>query len=179
MSTRGTSTRKRARTGSIAAASNDGATPEPGNVGAASRKRDEEFWYEDGSIILVARDVEFRVFKGILAEHSPVFRDMFSLPQPQGDASSSTGTSRDVEHPCPIVHLSDSPEDLRHVLRAYMPKDGPRYIWGIVRRVGLTDRHSQRILSKRPCPSLLVSLDLRGRPARPQVSDVGNPGERT
>ena len=74
-------------------------------------KRDEEFWYEDGNIILTARDVEFRVFKGILADHSPVFRDMFSLPQPP-----SADTS------VPTVKLEDSPEDLRHVLRAVMPR---------------------------------------------------------
>ncbi|KAL1938146.1 hypothetical protein VTO73DRAFT_11975 [Trametes versicolor] len=104
MSTRGT--RKRARTGSIAAASNDGATPEPGNIEVSSRKRDEEFWYEDGSIILVARDVEFRVFKGILAEHSPVFRDMFSLPQPPTTSSISSSSEQDT---CPVVHLLDSP----------------------------------------------------------------------
>lgn len=48
---------------------------------ASPRQRDTEFWYDDGNIILVARDVEFRVFKGILAEYSPVFKDMCSLPQ--------------------------------------------------------------------------------------------------
>lgn len=71
-------TRKRARTSSLRAIANSHGEIEP----VAERKRDAEFWYSDGNIILVARDVEFRVFKGILAEHSPVFRDMFSLPQP-------------------------------------------------------------------------------------------------
>lgn len=84
------------------------------------RKRDEEFWYSDGSIILVAGDVEFRIYKGLLADHSPVFRDMFSLPQPPVIASLTIDT-------CPVVHLSDSPYDLRHVLRAYMPKGDYRY----------------------------------------------------
>ncbi|KAL1938152.1 hypothetical protein VTO73DRAFT_11981 [Trametes versicolor] len=79
------------------------------------RKRDEEFWYCDGSIILVAGDVEFRIYKGLLADHSPVFKDMFSLPQPPATASPTND-------PCPVVYLSDSPDDLRHVLRAYMPK---------------------------------------------------------
>ncbi|EIW57114.1 uncharacterized protein TRAVEDRAFT_76005, partial [Trametes versicolor FP-101664 SS1] len=105
--------RKRARTSS-------------GNAGeiepVAGRERDEEFWYSDGNIILVARDVEFRVFKGILAEHSPVFRDMFSLPQPPPAETLSSSTADDM---CPVVHLSDSPEDLRHVLRVYMPKGSP------------------------------------------------------
>ncbi len=80
-------------------------------------KRDEEFWYEDGTVILVARDVEFRVFKGILADHSPVFRDMFSLPQPPEAAIA----------PCPVVHVTDTPEDLRHLLRACIPKIHSRF----------------------------------------------------
>ncbi|OJT05560.1 hypothetical protein TRAPUB_3609 [Trametes pubescens] len=123
MSTR-SNTRKRARTGSIAATSNDGGAQNRAESEGVARKRDEEFWYPDGSIILVAGDVEFRVFKGILAKHSPVFRDMFSLPQPS-DPTSSASSAQDV---CPVVHLSDSAEDLRHVLRAYMPTGGPRYL---------------------------------------------------
>ncbi len=88
------------------------------------RKRDEEFCCSDGNITLVAGDVEFRVYKGILSEHSPVFRDMFSLPQPPVAASSPS--SSDDDSTCPVVHLSDSSEDLRHVLRAYMPRSDPR-----------------------------------------------------
>ncbi len=78
--------------------------------------RDEEFWYEDGTIILVARNVQFRVYKGVLADHSSVFADMFSLPQPASTLASTTSAE------CPVVHLEDSPEDLRHVLRALLPK---------------------------------------------------------
>ncbi|KAL1938143.1 hypothetical protein VTO73DRAFT_11972 [Trametes versicolor] len=107
-------TRKRART--VAIESNAIANEPP-------RKRDAEFWYDDGNIILVARDVEFRVFKGILAEYSPVFKDMCSLPQPRQEASTS-GDSL-----CPVVHVSDSPEDLRHVLRVYMPKTDARHTY--------------------------------------------------
>lgn len=84
-----------------------------------ARTRDEEFWFEDGSVILVAGDVEFRVFRSILAQYSPVFSDMFSLPQP----SFTSGSPAD---PCPVVHLSDSPEDLRHILRVSMPKSSTR-----------------------------------------------------
>ncbi|EIW56929.1 uncharacterized protein TRAVEDRAFT_49740 [Trametes versicolor FP-101664 SS1] len=120
MSTRA-NTRKRARTGSISATNNDGGAHNPVEPEFVARKRDEEFWYPDGSIILVAGDIEFRVYKGILAKHSPVFEDMFSLPQPS-DPTSSASSAQEV---CPVVHLSDSPEDLRHVLRAYMPTGGP------------------------------------------------------
>lgn len=80
-------------------------------------KRDDEFWFEDGNIVLVARDIEFRVYKGILAKHSPVFGDMFSLPP--GPSSEGTTAATDI---CPVVHLSDSPEDFRHVLRVCMPE---------------------------------------------------------
>ncbi|OJT09461.1 hypothetical protein TRAPUB_14064 [Trametes pubescens] len=121
-------TRKRARTASNAAAldashiwqghNTQGAEEvKPATEGA--RKRDLEFWHSDGNIILVARDVEYRVYKGLLADHSSVFRDMFSLPQPITNAPSSSALE---ESTCPVVHLYDSPEDLRHVLRAYMPR---------------------------------------------------------
>ncbi|RDX48948.1 hypothetical protein OH76DRAFT_615120 [Lentinus brumalis] len=43
--------------------------------------RDEELWFEDGTIVLVAGHVEFKVYVRPLIEHSPVFRDMLSLPQ--------------------------------------------------------------------------------------------------
>ncbi|KAL1938148.1 hypothetical protein VTO73DRAFT_11977 [Trametes versicolor] len=120
MSSRGT--RKRARTGSIAATSTDGRAQDSMDLETSPRKRDEEFWYSDGNIILVARDIEFCVFKGILAKHSPVFSDMLSFPQPPVAGSSDPSP---VQDDLPVVHLSDSPEDLRDILRAYMPTGGP------------------------------------------------------
>ncbi|TFK88116.1 hypothetical protein K466DRAFT_547629 [Polyporus arcularius HHB13444] len=84
-------------------------------------RRDEEFWFEDGSIALVARDVEFRVYKRVLADHSAVFADMFSLPQPESDSSASAKS-------CPTVDLDDSPEDLRHILRALFPRRDATFI---------------------------------------------------
>ncbi|TFK85596.1 hypothetical protein K466DRAFT_551818 [Polyporus arcularius HHB13444] len=110
-------TRKRARPDSQdwEAAETQEAGGEQAGMAGAGRKRDEEFWFEDGNVMLVARDVEFRVFKGILADHSPVFKDMFSLPQPPEYATAL----------CPVVHVTDAPEDLRHLLRVYMPKTEP------------------------------------------------------
>ncbi|OJT09457.1 hypothetical protein TRAPUB_14060 [Trametes pubescens] len=43
----------------------------------STRTLDEEFWYGDGNIILLAGDVEFRVYMGLLAENSPVLRDLY------------------------------------------------------------------------------------------------------
>ncbi|KAH9856096.1 hypothetical protein C2E23DRAFT_502992 [Lenzites betulinus] len=105
-------TRKRPRLNS-----NEDENTQP--MSKAARLRDEEFWYSDGSIVLVARNVEFRVYQGILSDHSPVFKDMFSLPQPDDASPSGEPSTGDR---CPVVHLSDSPEDLRHILRFYMPR---------------------------------------------------------
>lgn len=97
-------TRKRARLNSNGGYSDDqdGTQRSPEELSAApesARKRDQEFWYADGNIILLARDIEFRVYKCLLAENSPVFRDMFSLPQPP-TASSAAALAGDN---CPEV----------------------------------------------------------------------------
>ena len=98
--------RKRARTQEDIDASSNPAHP---NI---ERVRDEEFWYEDGNIIIVTSNVEFKVFRGILMDHSPIFKDMLSLPQPSSCDPSSI----------PVVPVDDSPQDLRHVFGAIMPK---------------------------------------------------------
>ncbi|KAM5536111.1 hypothetical protein V8D89_010210 [Ganoderma adspersum] len=74
--------------------------------------RDKDFWLVDGTVVLIANKVAFKVYMGLLAEQSPVFSDVFS--------SASSNSSKLLEH-VPVVHLSDSPEDLRHLLRALLP----------------------------------------------------------
>ncbi|EAU85722.2 hypothetical protein CC1G_12438 [Coprinopsis cinerea okayama7 len=56
--------------------SSDSQAPEPHQPIHSSH-----FWYKDGNLILQAENTQFRVHKSILAAQSPVFRDMFSLPQ--------------------------------------------------------------------------------------------------
>lgn len=73
--------------------------------------RDPEFWLEDGNIVLVAHNVAFRVYRGLISKQSQIFHDMF--------ASSETGPM--MFDNCPIVHLSDSPSDFRHLLRVLIP----------------------------------------------------------
>ncbi|KAH9930974.1 uncharacterized protein B0H18DRAFT_120286 [Fomitopsis serialis] len=70
--------------------------------------RDEELWFLDGSIVLVAERRAFRVYHGILLRESTVFSGLLSLPQPD-DVNGIDG--------CPLVKLSDSADDLRHLLR--------------------------------------------------------------
>lgn len=88
----------------------------------SSTKRDSELWFEDGNLILCAGDVEFKVYRGPLIAHSLVFRDMLSLPQPPAADRSSS------EHLCPVIPLHDSPDDLRHALRVFVPGSSLRSV---------------------------------------------------
>ena len=60
-------------------------------------------------VILRSSDrVDFRVHRTILVEASPVFSDMFSLPQPTAEMIDG----------CAWVRLHDDPSDVLHLLRA-------------------------------------------------------------
>ncbi|TFK84483.1 hypothetical protein K466DRAFT_527270 [Polyporus arcularius HHB13444] len=77
-------------------------------------ERDRTFWFQDGTIVVLAGNIEFKVYAGPLIEHSPVFQDMFSLPQAGADVSTADRVR-------PTVHLSDSPCDLRYLFELMMP----------------------------------------------------------
>ncbi|OCH84256.1 hypothetical protein OBBRIDRAFT_741863 [Obba rivulosa] len=79
-------------------------------------ERVDEIWYEDGNVILVVENKAFRVYQGLLSRHSPVFRDMFKIPQPE---------TAESEDRCPIVRLSgDTAADWVHVLRISLQRAG-------------------------------------------------------
>ena len=82
--------------------------------------RDKEFWLEDGNIVLIARDVGFRIYRGLLVAQSTVFADMFGSPN---------STADEYYDDCPVVRLSDSPEDLRYFLRVLIPSAHRMYVW--------------------------------------------------
>ncbi|KAM5539653.1 hypothetical protein V8D89_006762 [Ganoderma adspersum] len=95
---------KRART----AISCEDASGEAG----VSLKRSDEFWIEDGNIVLVAGETAFRVYRGLLALQSTVFTDLFA---------SSSPSAEERFDDCPVIRLTDSPQDLAHLLRALLP----------------------------------------------------------
>ncbi|KAI0091090.1 hypothetical protein BDY19DRAFT_933662 [Irpex rosettiformis] len=64
-----------------------------------------DLWFEDGNVVLVAENTGFRVYRGILARDSEVFRDMFLLPQP------SSLPVEDTYEGCPLVRLADDNAD--------------------------------------------------------------------
>jgi len=69
----------------------------------------EQLWYEDGNVILVATNQAFRVHRGVLSQHSSVFRDLFTVPQP---------SSALLVDGCAVVHLADDPLHLEFLLSA-------------------------------------------------------------
>ncbi|KAH9829564.1 uncharacterized protein C8Q71DRAFT_863137 [Rhodofomes roseus] len=82
--------------------------------------RDAKFWYPDGSIIILAQNVGFRVFKSLLAASSDVFRDMFALAQPSDHL-------QDASDDYPVVHVSDTAAEMRSLLTVLL--DARQYMW--------------------------------------------------
>lgn len=86
-----------------------------------SLKHDPDLWFEDGSIVVIAENTGFRVHKLLLSHLSPVFRDVFTVPQP---VVVNSGLS--VVDNCPVVRVSDSVYDIKCLLRAIY--DGRGYV---------------------------------------------------
>ncbi|KAH9932318.1 uncharacterized protein B0H18DRAFT_987551 [Fomitopsis serialis] len=76
--------------------------------------RDDKFWYKDGNVVLVAGNVAFRVYRGLLASQSTVLDDLCSAdPAWHVDG-------------CPVVHMSDRAEEVRSLLSVLI--NGKTYI---------------------------------------------------
>ncbi|KAF8178637.1 hypothetical protein K438DRAFT_1938713 [Mycena galopus ATCC 62051] len=60
-------------------------------------------------VILQAGDTQFRVYWGLLSQHSAFFRDLENLPQPPDEPT--------VEG-CPVVVLPDAVQDVKYLLKA-------------------------------------------------------------
>ncbi|KAH9474954.1 hypothetical protein JR316_0012053 [Psilocybe cubensis] len=87
--------------------------PTPNHSPTIQPSRHPEFWLYDGSIVLSVQNTLFRVHQTILANHSEVFSDLFTVPQPEGEETMDG---------CHLVHLQDSAKDFEDLLRAvYIP----------------------------------------------------------
>lgn len=68
---------------------------------------DAAFWYDNGNVILISSDhVGFRLYRGLLANQSTMFHDLFSLPQPP------------EAHNTPVIPISESSITFKEVLAA-------------------------------------------------------------
>jgi hypothetical protein len=103
-----------------------------GNETGLGPVRHTEFWLHDGSIVLSVQDTLFKVHQTILSNHSEVFADLFSLPQPpRGDLGGGAKPieGKDFMDGCNIVHLYDSSDDFVDLLKAiYYPSYVPPYL---------------------------------------------------
>lgn len=85
----------------------DAGTKDDPSASLTSLEQDREMWFQDGNVVLVAQTTAFRVYKGLLAQQSSVFSDLFLLP-PHHDGETIEGI--------PVVRLDDRAEELRHIL---------------------------------------------------------------
>ena len=83
------------------------------SISSSDLSRHPEIWYDDGNLVLVARETAFRIYRGLIAGQSTVFADLFV---------SSTSSPHETFEGCPVIHLSESPQDLVHLLRVLLPK---------------------------------------------------------
>ncbi|TDL25681.1 hypothetical protein BD410DRAFT_784719 [Rickenella mellea] len=84
---------------------------DPIEVPSSPRDKPEphpDLWYSDGSVALIAEGTAFRVHGGLLAANSDIFKDMLRVPQPD-----LVETYEGV----PIIYLSDTKNDLEHLLK--------------------------------------------------------------
>jgi len=79
--------------------------------------RFQEFWFHDGSIVLLVGSLMFRVHQTVLSTHSEVFAGLFIVPQPP------SGTKgQEMIEGCHVVQLHDQAEDFVDLLKGiYLP----------------------------------------------------------
>ncbi|KAJ7147125.1 hypothetical protein C8R43DRAFT_542173 [Mycena crocata] len=61
-------------------------------------------WFEDGNVILMSRELAFKVYKGMISQHSPMLRDMLDKEPTE------------IIEGCPAIQLDDSTTDLSNFL---------------------------------------------------------------
>ncbi|PIL26560.1 hypothetical protein GSI_12318 [Ganoderma sinense ZZ0214-1] len=73
-----------------------------------------DFWFDDGNLIVVAKqNIAFRIYRGLLAAQSAFFADKI--------ASASLDPTQ-IFDGCPVVEVTDTPEEFAHFLRVMLPK---------------------------------------------------------
>lgn len=79
----------------------------------SKRKPHETLWHKDGTVVLATDVFLYRVHKGVLANHSTVFRDMFEQPN-TGEVEVNDGAANsfvDSWDGVPLVRMVDDEDD--------------------------------------------------------------------
>ncbi|KAK7018416.1 BTB domain-containing protein [Favolaschia claudopus] len=114
----------------------------------AELTRVEDLWFPTDIIVIRAESTIFRVFSGVLAAKSSVFRDMIAFPQPsEADTENMDGH--------PVVRLHDKPEDVEVFLRAlydseyFMPPPSPVTLQALLAILRLSHKYDVPYLHRR------------------------------
>ena len=125
-----------------------------------------QFTADDANIVLRASrcdmPCEFHIHKTILSIASPVFKDMFSIPQPTSSTTTPGATTS-------VIDVDDTPEDLENFLRMIYPFGFPTMstLDEISRALVIFDKYQVQGASLRPLRSRLVSPEfLKSDPIR-------------
>ncbi|KAL1686499.1 hypothetical protein GGG16DRAFT_128646 [Schizophyllum commune] len=143
-------------------------TEEPPDLSAA--KRHDKHWCRDGSVVLHVEDTLFRVHQSTLERVSEAFKDLFAVPQPEGEA---------LLDGCPVVRLEgDSGQDWTSLLDAIYDSLYLPHILSILRlstkyRIVAYRRRCIHILSAYfPSNQLPRDIDFAALPSPAQFIDV-------
>ena len=89
-------------------------------------RESETFCPSDADVVLKSSDsVRFGLYRRILSESSPFFKDMFSLPQMDPPCTGSSVQKSEVDFFPPVVAVSESSEVLDALLRFVYPGEDP------------------------------------------------------
>ncbi|PCH43111.1 hypothetical protein WOLCODRAFT_25737 [Wolfiporia cocos MD-104 SS10] len=82
--------------------------------------RDENFWFDDGNVVITSGTIGWKIHKSVLSRSSPAFREFFAVTPTDGI---------DQRYGCPVVILEDHPDDIRLLLRALYDGRHLRAAW--------------------------------------------------
>ncbi|RPD67210.1 hypothetical protein L227DRAFT_619446 [Lentinus tigrinus ALCF2SS1-6] len=56
----------------------------PAWEGPCRAQRHRDYYFDDGNIVIRVQDTLYKLHRSLLERHSPVFRELFTVPQPEG-----------------------------------------------------------------------------------------------
>jgi hypothetical protein len=85
-------------------------------LGGLGCQPSEEFWLDDGSVILICGTIGFRVHRSVLSMHSEIFRGM--LARTDHATAQTKQAAHETFDGCLVFRLQDAHSDMRYFLRA-------------------------------------------------------------
>ncbi|KAM5540464.1 hypothetical protein V8D89_005922 [Ganoderma adspersum] len=80
-----------------------------------AQKKHDNYYFDDGNIVFEVEGILYRLHRSILERHSPVFRELFMVPQPDG-------SNEGISNRHPIVLEGIDPKDFGRLLSLLYPQ---------------------------------------------------------